>query len=179
MYRQYHHYVSFNLGFNTENILNIELQGNSAAILRKELNELPEVSDVSQSLMVTSVGNYYGTNMKYHGSPNDSSGVGFNSIDENYMPLHGHKLISGRNFVAKSDSAKETEVIVNLQVLKRFNIAGQDPTKALGDVIRIDDKDLTIVGVMKDFQYGRANNQTSKEIVFRYAPASSRVMNVN
>jgi ABC-type antimicrobial peptide transport system permease subunit len=94
------------------------------------------------------------------------------------MPLHGHKLISGRNFVAKSDSAKETEVIVNLQVLKRFNIAGQDPTKALGDVIRIDDKDLTIVGVMKDFQYGRANNQTSKEIVFRYAPASSRVMNV-
>lgn len=178
VYRQYHHYVSFNLGFNTENILNIELQGNSAAILRNELSELPEVNAVSQSLMVTSVGNYYGTNMKYHGSPNDSSGVGFNSIDENYMPLHRHKLIAGRNFVAKADSAKETEVIVNQQVLKRFNIAGQDPTKALGDVIRIDDKDLTIVGVMKDFQYGRANNQTSKEIVFRYAPASSRVMNV-
>ncbi len=178
VYRQYQHYVNFDLGFNTENILNISLQGNQADILRKELSELPEVKAVSQSMMVTSVGSYWGTNMKYHGSPNDSSGVGFNSIDENYMPLLGHKLIAGRNFEAKADSTKESEVIVNQQVLKRFNIGNQDPEKALGDVIRIDGKDLTIIGVMKDFQYGRANNQVSKEIVFRYSKKDSRLMNV-
>jgi ABC-type antimicrobial peptide transport system permease subunit len=178
VYRQYQHYVNFDLGFNTENILNISLQGNKADILRKELSELPEVKSVSQSMMVTSVGSYWGTNMKYHGSPNDSSGVGFNSIDENYMPLLGHKLIAGRNFEAKPDSTKESEVIVNQQVLKRFNIGKQDPEKALGDVIKIDGKDLTIIGVMKDFQYGRANNQVSKEIVFRYSKKDSRLMNV-
>lgn len=169
VYRQYQHYVNFDLGFNTENILNIQLQGNKADILRKELSELPEVKAISQSKMITSVGSYWGTNMKYHGSPNDSSGVGFNSIDENYMPLHGHHLIAGRNFEAKPDSVKESEVIVNQQVLKRFNIGNQDPEKAVGDVLRVDDKDLTIVGVMKDFQYGRANNQVSKEILFRYS----------
>ncbi len=178
VYRQYQHFISFDLGFNTENILNIELQGNKADLLRKELSELPEVKSVSQSLMVTSVGNYYGTNMKYHGRPNDSSSVGFNSIDENYMSLHEHILITGRNFIAKADSAAETEVIVNEQVVKRFNIGGQDPAKALGEVLHIDDKYLTIIGVMRDFQYGRANNQTSKEIVFRYSPSSARVMNV-
>jgi ABC-type antimicrobial peptide transport system permease subunit len=178
VYRQYQHYVNFDLGFNTENILNISLQGNKADILRKELSELPEVKSVSQSMMVTSVGSYWGTNMKYHGSPNDSSGVGFNSIDENYMPLLGHKLIAGRNFEAKPDSTKESEVIVNQQVLKRFNIGNQEPEKALGDVIKIDGKDLTIIGVMKDFQYGRANNQVSKEIVFRYSKKDSRLMNV-
>jgi ABC-type antimicrobial peptide transport system permease subunit len=178
VYRQYQHYVNFDLGFNTENILNISLQGTKGDILRKELSELPEVKAVSQSMMVTSVGSYWGTNMKYHGSPNDSSGVGFNSIDENYMPLLGHKLIAGRNFEAKADSTKESEVIVNQQVLKRFNIGNQDPEKALGDVIKIDGKDLTIIGVMKDFQYGRANNQVSKEIVFRYSKKDSRLMNV-
>jgi putative ABC transport system permease protein len=178
VYRQYQHFVSFDLGFNTENILNIELQGNKASILKKEISELSEVKAISQSLMVTSVGNYYGTNIKYHGSPNDSSGVGYNSIDENYMPLHGHQLIAGRNFITKPDSAKESEVIVNQQVLKRYNIGEQNPEKALGDVLRIDGQNLTIIGVMKDFQYGRANNQTSKEIVFRYKPADSRVMNV-
>ena len=178
VYRQYQHYVNFDLGFNTENILNISLQGTKADILRKELTELPEVKAVSQSMMVTSVGSYWGTNMKYHGSPNDSSGVGFNSIDENYMPLLGHKLIAGRNFEAKPDSTKESEVIVNQQVLKRFNIGNQEPEKALGDVIRIDGKDLTIIGVMKDFQYSRANNQVSKEIVFRYSKKDSRLMNV-
>lgn len=169
VYRQYQHYVNFDLGFNTENILNIQLQGNKADILRKELSELPEVKAISQSKMITSVGSYWGTNMKYHGSPNDSSGVGFNSIDENYMPLHGHHLIAGRNFEAKPDSVKESEVIVNQQVLKRFNIANQDSEKAVGDVLHVDGKDLTIVGVMKDFQYGRANNQVSKEILFRYS----------
>lgn len=178
VYRQYQHYLNFDLGFNTENILNISLQGNKADILRKEVLELPEVKGVSQSLMVTSLGTYYGTSMKYHGSPNDSSGVGFNAIDENYIPLHGHKLLAGRNFEARLDSAQETEVIVNQQVLKRFNIANQEPEKALGDVLHIDGKDLTIIGVMKDFQYARANNQQSKEIVFRYSKNDLGLMNV-
>jgi putative ABC transport system permease protein len=178
VYRQYQHYIGFDLGFNTENILNIELQGNKADLLKKEIQELPEVKAISQSMMVTSVGSYYGTNMKYHGSPNDSTGVGFNSVDENYMPVHGHQLIAGRNFLPKPDSAKESEVIVNQEVLKRFNIGGQDPEKAIGDVLRVDENDLTIIGVMKNFQYARANNQTSKEIVLRYEPSKARVLNV-
>ncbi len=178
VYRQYQHYISFDLGFNTENILNIELQGNKANLLRKELTELSEVKAISQSLMVTSVGNYYGTNMKYHGNPNDSIGVSYNMIDENYLALLDHQLIAGSNFKAKSDSVDESEVIVNEQVLKRFNIANKDPMKAIGDMLRVDGKNLTIIGVMKDFQYGRANNQTVKETVFRYARDKSRIMNV-
>jgi ABC-type antimicrobial peptide transport system permease subunit len=178
VYRQYQHYISFDLGFNTENILNIELQGNKADILRKELNELPEVKGISESLLVTSVGNYWGTNMKYHGSPNDSTGVSYNLIDDNYIPLLGHHLIAGNNFTARPDSVEESEVIVNEQVLKRFNIASNNPIKAIGDVLRVDGKDLTIIGVMKNFQYGRANNQTTKETVFRYARDQSRLLNV-
>jgi putative ABC transport system permease protein len=178
VYRQYQHYINFDLGFSTENILNISLQGNKAELLKKELQELPEVKAISQSMIVTSVGSFWATNMKYHGSPNDSAGVAFNFIDENYISLHGHQLIAGRNFLPKPDSAKESEVIVNQQVLKRFNIGGQDPEKALGDVLRVNDTDLTIVGVMKNFQYGRANNGPSKEIMFRHEPAKSRVLNV-
>jgi putative ABC transport system permease protein len=178
VYRQYQHYISFDLGFNTENILNISLQGNKAELLKKEISELPEVKGISQSLLVTSVGNYWGTNMKYHGSPNDSCGVSYNSIDENYIPLMEHQLLAGTNFTAKADSVEESEVIVNEQVLKRFNIANQDPQKAIGDVLKVDRKNLTIIGVMKDFQYGRSNNKTSKETVFRYLNNKANVMNV-
>ncbi|MFM8849449.1 MAG: ABC transporter permease [Cytophagales bacterium] len=178
IYRQYQHYLNFDLGFSTENILNISLQQNKAGILRKELEELPEVKQISESMLVTSVGNYWGTNMKYHGNPLDSTGVGFNTVDENYIPLHGHKLIAGRNFTAKPDSVEESEVIVNQQVLKRFNIANQDPEKAVGEVLKVDGKDMTIIGVMKDFQYGRANNKTSKEILFRYSKKRVHWLNV-
>ncbi len=178
VYRQYQHYISFDLGFNTENVLNISLQGNKGELLKKELSELPEVRKISQSLLVTSIGDFWGTNMKYHGNPLDSCSVSFNSIDENYIPLMGHQLIAGNNFIAKTDSVEESEVIVNMQVLKRFNIANQDPQKAIGDVLKVDGKDLTIIGVMKDFQYGRSNNKTSKETVFRYLRDKPNIMNV-
>jgi len=177
-YKQYRHFVAFDLGFKTENILNIYLQGNKADILRKELSELPEVKGISQSVMVTSVGNYWGTQMKYHANPIDSAGVYYNIVDENYIPLHEHKLLAGRNFTAKADSS-ESEVIVNQQVLKRFNIANQDPAKAIDEIINVDRKDLRIVGVMKDFHYGRANGRNSRtEVVLRYSRKDARLLNV-
>lgn len=178
VYRQYQHYINFDLGFSTENILNISLQHNKAELLRKELEELPEVKSISQSVLVTSVGNYWGTSIKYHGTPNDSSSVSFNGIDENYIPLHHHKLLAGRNFFYRPDSTRESEVIVNQAVLKRFNIGGQNPEKALGDVVRINKIDMTIVGVLKDFQYGRSNDKTAREIVFRHMPAKANWLNV-
>jgi putative ABC transport system permease protein len=178
VYKQYKHYVAFDLGFKTENILNIRLQGNKANVLRKELSELPEVKGISQSMMVTSVGNYWGTNMKYYANPNDSAGVYYNTVDENYLPLHEHKLLAGRNFSAKADSL-ETEVIVNQQVLKRFNIAGQNPAKAIDEIVKVDGKDLRIIGVMKDFHYGRANGRNSQtEVVLRYSSKNAEVLNI-
>ncbi|MBX7127459.1 MAG: ABC transporter permease [Cyclobacteriaceae bacterium] len=177
--KQYRHYVNFDLGFSTDHVLNIPLQGNKPELLKKELTELPEVKGISQSLLITSVGNYWGTNAKYAANPLDSAGVYYNTIDENYLPLHGHKLLAGRNFTAKADSAAETEVIVNEQVLKRFQIAGQNPQKAVGDYLKVDGKDMQIIGVMKDFQYGRANDRNNnREVVFRYSPTQARLLNV-
>ncbi|HTJ51206.1 MAG TPA: ABC transporter permease [Cyclobacteriaceae bacterium] len=179
IYKQYKHFVSYDLGFQTENILNISLQGNKAAALKNELNQLSEVKEISQSMIVTSVGNYWGTQMKFHTNPHDSTGVYYNIVDENYLPLHKHKLLAGRNFIAKADSSKETEVIVNEQVLKRFNIAEQNPAKALNEFVTVDGKDMQIIGVMKNFHYGKVNDNVSqKEIILRYSNTEARLLNV-
>ena len=45
-YNQYKSFIRFDLGFNTENILNIRLVGNSGDLLIKELAELPEVNQI-------------------------------------------------------------------------------------------------------------------------------------
>lgn len=166
-YQHYKSILSFDLGFTTENVLNISLQGNNPELLKKELLEIPEIKNVSTSMIVTSIGGYWGTRMKYN-DPQDSSLVRYNSIDESYIPLHGHKLISGRNFTAKSAGAEETEVIVNEKVLKRFNIANRDPQKAVGETVTVNGKKMHIIGVMKDYQYGRATDQAISEVVFRY-----------
>jgi putative ABC transport system permease protein len=179
IYKQYKHFIAFDLGFRTENILNIELKGNKANLLIKDFAELPEVKGISQSMMVTSVGNYWGAQMKYDQKPMDSTSVAYNMVDENYLPLHDHALLAGRNFLPKSDNAKETEVIVNQQVLKRFDIADQNPIKAIGEVVKVDGKDLRIIGVIKDFFYQRANNKGgNKEIMFRYLDKNPNQLNV-
>jgi putative ABC transport system permease protein len=177
MYKQYKHYMNFDLGFSTENILNIRLQGNNAELLKKGLNELPEVKGISKSGMITSVGSYWGASIKNPTNPEDSAEVSMNVVDEYYIPLHDHHLVAGKNFSPRSENAEESEVIVNQQVLKRFNLS-KNPTLSIGEILRVGGKNLRIVGVMKDFQYGRANNESQKEVIFRCTPKEIDNLNV-
>lgn len=170
-YSQYKGFLNFDLGFNTENILNIKLRGADAAALKKELAEIPEVKQISQSSMVTSLGSIYGFTMKYQvgdASPSDSALVWMNAVDENYLPIHQHQLVTGKNFLLRPEKGKESEIIVNQQVLKRFNIGGRNPQKALGQIVEVEGQKLAIVGVLKDFHYGTMENKI-EPMMFRYS----------
>ncbi|GAB4023187.1 ABC transporter permease [Spirosoma koreense] len=181
-YVQYKNILAFDLGFNTENILNINTQGNKPDALLKKLSELPEVTALSRSLIITSVGNAWGGFMKYADS-GDSALVLTNHVDENYLALHEYKLIAGGNFRARPTTAEAaTEVIVNQQVLKRFNIAGQDPEKAIGKEItfssfRVKERRMTIVGVMKDFHYGKVDNLIEPVAFMFWTPEDRAIIN--
>lgn len=142
------------------------MQGNKSELLRKELAEIPEVGLMARSNIVTSLGSLSGTTMKYE-DPRDSARIWLNFVDANYLPLHRHKFLAGKNFVTRPVKGNETEIIVNEQVLKRFNIAGPHPEKALGKMVQMDDRKLTIVGVLKDFHYGTVENKI-EPTGFRY-----------
>lgn len=177
--RQYKDFLSFDLGFTTENVLNIDLQGNKAELLTKELSEVAEVETVSQSLLITSVGNYWGGYMKYI-DPQDSGLVWSNHVDEQYIPLHRYQLIAGRNFSPKADSTS-SEVIVSEQLLKRYGLG--DPEKALGEIVTFSNfaeqnQKLTIVGVMKDFHYGKMDNMVEPTIFRPLGKQAPRFVNV-
>jgi putative ABC transport system permease protein len=181
-YVQYKNILAFDLGFNTENILNINMQGNKPDALLKELSEMPEVTALSRSMIITSVGNAWGGDMKYKDS-RDSALVMTNHVDENYLPLHGYKLAAGRNFIARPATADAaTEIIVNEQVLKRFNIANGDPEKAIGEEItfsnfKVNGRKMTIVGVMKDFHYGKVDNVIGPVAFMFWTPEDRAIIN--
>jgi ABC-type antimicrobial peptide transport system permease subunit len=164
-YKQYKSFLTFDLGFKTENILNIKLQGNQAELVIKALSECPEVKAISRSLLVMSLGSRYGTQMKYRAS--DSAQVMMNFVDDAYLPLHEHKFLTGKNFTPKPESAEESEAIVNEQLLRRFDIGDGDPAKALGETILIEGKKLMIVGVVEDFHYETVEEKI-EPMVFRY-----------
>lgn len=178
LHKQYKHFLAFNLGFTTENIVNVSLQGNKADPIVDDLRALPEVENISRSRLITSTGNYWGAHLKTEKDPTDSALVWHNFIDENYLPLHDFKFLAGRNFEAKPDSAKETEIIVNQNVLKRFNIASQIPADAIGETVKLDNQKVTIIGVLSDFTYGKADSKNSNEVIFRYGKKEAAYLNV-
>ena len=166
-YVQYKDILAFDLGFNTDNVLNISLQKNKPETLINKLKAMPEVSGVSQSRLLTSVGNAWGGFLKYKGL-RDSAVVLTNIVDENYIPLLGYKLVAGQNFITRpvtKDAANEA--IVNEAALRLFNIAGRDAEKAIGEEILLNNKKLTIVGVMRDFHYGKLDDKI-EPVVFTY-----------
>jgi hypothetical protein len=181
-YVQYKNILAFDLGFNTENILNINMQGNKPVGLLDELSEMPEVTALSRSMIVTSVGNAWGGYVKYKDS-RDSALVLTNHVDENYLPLHGYQLVAGGNFIARPATAKAArEVIVNQQVLKRFNIGNSEPGKAIGEEItfsnyREQGRKMTIVGVMKDFHYGKVEDLIEPVAFMFWTPEDRAIIN--
>ena len=171
-YHQYRSFLAFDLGFDAENVLNIELQGNKAELLTQKLSALPAVSSISQSTLVISLGSALSANLRYQ-NPNDSTSVWQNFVDEHYLPLHAYTLLAGRNF--KND--QQSQAIVNEKLLKDFGIGGNDPSQALGEVITLDGTETEIVGVVKNFHYETLEN-TMKPVVFRYSPNPDRYLNV-
>jgi putative ABC transport system permease protein len=176
-YQQYKSFLSFDLGFSTENIINISLNGVNSDQLTKHLNEVPEVTGISRSLLVTSLGSNYGGQVK-HKKSNDSTGVYMNVIDEHYLPLHSHQLIAGRNFKSRAENATEDEAIVNEQLLKRFGLDKKGPEHAIGEVISFDHKDLTIIGVVKDFHYETIEDPIEPMILRYLHPTTFGYVNV-
>jgi ABC-type antimicrobial peptide transport system permease subunit len=93
------------------------------------------------------------------------------------LPLHQYTFLAGRNFTHRPKDAPETEVIVNERLIKRFNISHGNPEKAIGKVISMGDKRLTIIGVLKDFHYGTVESDIGPTIL-RYSAEPRGYVNV-
>jgi ABC-type antimicrobial peptide transport system permease subunit len=175
-YHQYKGFLSYDLGFSTDNVLNINMQGNKSVQFVKDLSAMRGVKEVSKSLMISSLGSIYGSQMKYK-DPMDSAGVQLNIVDEHYLSVHKYKLLAGTNFRTRPVNGEETEALVNEQVLKRFRIGNGDPQKSIGEVVAIDKKKLTIVGVLKDFHNGTLMDKI-EPVMFRYSSEPGGHVNV-
>jgi len=175
-YKQYKGLLRFDLGFSTKDVLNIKMQGNKDDVLIRELSAMTSVKAISKSEIISSLGNIYGAKMKYK-DPLDSADVDINYIDENYLRLHSYKLLAGQNFIAKPKNTPETQVIVNEELIRRFNIGYHDPAKAIGETITISGSKLMIIGVLKDFHYGTLENRIDPT-AFRYSPEPGGWLNI-
>lgn len=169
--RQYQFTLNYDLGFDTENILNIRLQNTDADLLSNSLSQLSEVQAISKSSWVPSVGGIWTNRGKYI-EGNDSTTVNIMNVDAAYLANLGHELLVGSTF---TDGLETTQIVVNERLVERFRMGG--PSDALGKQVRLQGRNRTIVGVIRDFQHATLDNKIAP-FAFLSEPDGHWLLNV-
>ncbi|MEL7222819.1 MAG: FtsX-like permease family protein, partial [Bacteroidota bacterium] len=154
-YNQFQYMLNFDLGFKTDNVLNVSIQNNDYQVLENEFRKLPQVEDVSFSLMIPSIGSRYVEQVKDPLS-NDSLEIVYNRVHPNYLRLHEHQLVAGSSFDESYINAKDKKaIVVNESFLKEFDIVSADDAIGREFVLRNNPSGrVKIIGVVEDFHFG-------------------------
>ena len=156
-FKQYSYMLNFNLGYSTENILNVSISGNNYKLLETEFRKIPQVKDVSFSLMIPSVGSMYLEQAK-DPLTQDSLEIAYNKVHPNYLKLHDHEIIAGSDFDDSYINSKDKiGIIVNKKFLEYFRI--ESPEDAIGRKFDISQRKATVIGVMNDFHFGTTEDE--------------------
>ncbi|HMJ70636.1 MAG TPA: ABC transporter permease [Cyclobacteriaceae bacterium] len=151
IFSQFRHYMSFDYGLNTENIINLNLQGHDYRKVANEMSQVPGVTGVSATDLIPAAGRTNGTELRKPGET-DYKQTWTISGDENFVDNLGLTLLAGSNAKPSSDSTS-SEVLVNEDFVRSFGY--QQPSQIVGEVVesKYGKHPLTIVGVVKDFRY--------------------------
>lgn len=158
---QYRTAMNHDLGFNQENILDINLKGINPEVLNASLNKLSPVQKVSMSSAILGVNS---SDQIWLQLKDDSTLVTQQFIDHNYLDNLGLELKIGKGF-EKWPRGNEQYVIVNEQFI--HNMKFENLESAIGQPVLINDTtELTIIGIVEDFHFQDLSNQI-KPLMFR------------
>lgn len=161
--RQYQYSINFNFGFDKENIVDVQLQGVNAELVKTEFSTLASVQSVAMSseLMGLSFSNTWVKNANQ-----DSAEVNQLFVDRNYLTMFNLTLLAGKNFPEETWQ-RERFIIANEEFLKHYKI--ETPVEAIGRTYLVDGNELEVVGVIKNFHYASLRYPINK-FFFRMNP---------
>lgn len=155
-YRQYVFSINHDMGFRTENILNVELPGADFDYerLKNEFQKIPEVKGVGACLMIPGTQSLYGAELKYNG---DSLDIFMNKVDGEYLKIHDIKYLAGGGFsIKRKDSIGY--MVIDERVSQRLGF--KSPEEAIGEIATYGGAGwkLEITGVMDGYEYSDLQN---------------------
>lgn len=169
---QYRTTVNHNLGFDQENILDIELQGVDPELFRTQLDGMAAVTQVSMSSSILGVNSRETIWLPYK---DDSTEVAQVFVDHNYLENINLELVAGKPF-QYSSSINEQFAVVNEEFLKKLEF--DNPAMAIGQSVKINDSiDLVISGVMKNFHF-KSLRWKIEPLIFRQSKEHLEYANV-
>jgi putative ABC transport system permease protein len=160
IYQQLHFMQDKKLGYEKDQVLVINdanTLGNNIGAFKQQLLSDPRVINATVSSHVPGYDSMDGTQVyvKEIADKGTRSEIGINiyRVTHSYLPTLGMQLARGRNFypTTATDSAS---VIINEAAVSDLGLVNTDPIGKT--ILRPGQRDLTIVGVVKDFNYTSA-----------------------
>ena len=168
IYKQIDFVQNTNLGYNKDNLIYFEADGQVEDQLESflaELNQIPGVK-IASSIGHSMLGRNNNTSgLKWDGKNPDDK-ILFENVRVNYDMLEtlGVEIVEGRTF-NRDFGTDSTKIILNEAAIKVMNL--KDP---IGKVIRLwDEYDLEIIGVVKDFHFQSLHAEINP-LFFRLTP---------
>ncbi|MEQ8473439.1 MAG: FtsX-like permease family protein [Marinoscillum sp.] len=148
--RQFRHFVEFEYGFNTTNIVNIPTQGNDYSVLIDEFSKVPGVEQVSASEFILATPNANGVTVRRIEDDEWSKAERL-SVSPNYIDNMGLKLIAGQGLNTKNTGENWTIVNESMVHFLGFETAEEAVGQAYAGYSQ--EHTYKIVGVIADFKF--------------------------
>ncbi len=168
MYRQVNFMQSRDLGFDTEQLLNIRLNGDlktRSVPFRQELETVPGiVAAAPATIALNNVQN--SSYFEWDGmNPDEKLLVTHSNADPSFIDVTGMRLIAGNNF-SKQYTNDTSNFILNKTAVSKM---GLTPSAAIGKTATFFGGKGVIIGVIDDFHYQSLRN-TIGPFLLRYQP---------
>lgn len=178
IYNQFSHFMHFDYGFKSSNIVNIELQGADPDKLSNALKAVPDVESVSATDIIPATGRNNGMVLKKLATNDEFTNVNVIQADDHFIPNLGLKVIAGKN-LPPSEHASSQQVVVNEAFVRKLGYS--NPMDAVGGMFESnwDKEPVQVIGVVQDFRFNLLINRHEIEpLLLRNSPASFMYLNV-
>ncbi len=145
--RQFNYEKSFDRGYSSDNLINIELTGTDYEAFRNELERNALIESVTVSSNVPSSQTSSSTGLKWPGAARRSS-ARFLKADEHFISTFKIDMLASQQVA--SSGLKAGEVIINQAAMKLMEI--ESPEAALGIHVTAADGTYKVTGVIEDFK---------------------------
>jgi putative ABC transport system permease protein len=173
-FRQLVYSVNYNMGFDKDNLLDVDLQNVDREIFRTEFSKQSSVKSISMSSQVMGAESFT-LSWLHHIDRNDSIEIRQMFIDQNYLSNLGLTLVAGVNF-SNNTTHDENGIIINETFYKNEGLANAND--ALEKVYVLPDgNEVKVIGVVKDFNYALLSDPI-EHFVMRYNPEHFRYANL-
>lgn len=181
--RQMNYFLSTDMGYDQEWILNVNMRDrseNAQKLWASKLENVPGIENYSFNYHAPFSGSVSATNAYYYTS--DTSRVELTThvkmADHKYAETYGIDIVAGK-WLNKSDTTNQ--FVVNEEFLRKSGI--ENPMDAIGQTVNLWGKRAPIVGVVKDYHTVRLDEKIEPVAMFNdmggYRTIGMRVVGAN